>query len=385
MVATSCPKCQHINRLGARFCARCRTALVVRCPICGCDNRLTARFCSRCGTKLTPPSPLPGRFGTGQIPPQTIVHGRFRVLSLIARGGMGAVYRASDLHLQGKIWALKEMSEKGLAPEERQTAIQQFQQEALMLAALRHRNLPQVIDVFEEGGKHYLVMEYIEGQTLEKILEGTGCPLPEPRVLGWAEQLCDVLAYLHAQNPPIIYRDLKPANVMEENQTKIVKLIDFGIARFHKTGKTRDTVAIGTPGYAPPEQYGKGQSDARSDVYALGVVLHQLLTGYDPSQNPFHLPPARDLNPKVSTHVEQAIARATELDMADRFPSADAFWQALATGVSPRPSPPSPAPRPGLVPVLQPVAPPVVVIGPRLSVDKTRLDFGNVRQGEKVT
>ena len=334
---------------------------------------------------LTQPSPPPGRFGTGQIPAQTIVHGRFQVLDLIAQGGMGAVYRVTDTRLRGKIWALKEMSEKGLSQEERQTAIQQFQQEAHMLAALRHLNLPQVIDVFEEWGKHYLVMEYIEGQTLEKIVEGTGCPLPEPRVLAWAEQLCDVLAYLHAQAPPIIYRDLKPANVMEENQTEVVKLIDFGIARFHKMGKTRDTVAIGTPGYAPPEQYGKGQSDARSDVYALGVVLHQLLTGYDPSQNPFHLPPACKLNPDVSAHVEQAIARATELEMADRFSSADAFWQALAAGVSPRPRPPAPAPRPVSISVLQPVAPPVVVIGPRLSVDKTRLDLGVVRQGKKVS
>ncbi len=385
MVGTSCPKCGHINRLGARFCGRCRAALVVRCPHCGWDNRPTARFCSRCRAVLAPPSAVPGRFGTGQMPPQTIVHGRFCVLKLIAQGGMGAVYRASDLRLQGKIWALKEMSEEGLAPEERLTAIQQFQQEALMLANLRHRNLPQVIDVFEEWGKHYLVMEYIEGQTLERLLQGTSHPFPEPRVLAWAEQLCDVLAYLHAQSPPVIYRDLKPANVMEENQTGTVKLIDFGIARFHKTGKTRDTVAIGTPGYAPPEQYGKGQSDARSDVYALGVVLHQLLTGYDPSQNPFHLPPARKLNRNVSAHVEQAIARATELSMEDRFPTADAFWQALATGVSPRPSPPAPAPRPVPIPVLQPVAPPVVVIGPRLSVDKTRLDLGDVRQGEKVS
>jgi len=307
------------------------------------------------------------------------------VLGLIAQGGMGAVYRVTDTRLRGKIWALKEMSEKGLAPEEHLTAIQQFQQEALMLATLRHRNLPQVIDVFEEGGKHYLVMEYVEGQTLEKLMQGTGGPFPEPRVLAWAEQLCDVLAYLHAQTPPIIYRDLKPANVMEENQTKVVKLIDFGIARFHKTGKTRDTVAIGTPGYAPPEQYGKGQSDARSDVYALGVVLHQLLTNYDPSQKPFNLPLARQLNPGVSTHVEQAIARAIEFDMAARFPSAKAFWQALAVGVSPRPSPPAPAPRPVPIPVLQPVAPPVVVIGPRLTVDKTRLNLGDVRQGEKIT
>jgi len=380
-VGTTCPTCGTLNRPGARFCAGCRTILVVQCPHCGWLNRPTSRFCGRCQAMVAPPSPAPGRFGTGQIPPQTIVHGRFCVLKLIAQGGMGAVYGASDLRLQGKIWALKEMSEKGLDPEERLTAIQQFQQEALMLASLRHRNLPQVIDVFEEGGKHYLVMEYIEGQTLEKILEGTGCPLPEPRVLAWAEQLCDVLAYLHVQNPPIIYRDLKPANVMEENQTRVLKLIDFGIARFHKTGKTRDTVAIGTPGYAPPEQYGKGQSDARSDVYALGVVLHQLLTGYDPSQNPFHLPPACKLNPGVSSHVEQAIARATELNMEDRFPTADAFWQALAGGAAPQPIPPAPAPSPIPIPVPQPV----VVIGPRLSVDRTRLNFGDVRQGEKVT
>jgi serine/threonine protein kinase len=385
MAGTTCPTCGTVNRPGAHFCAGCRTILVVQCPHCGWLNRRTASFCGGCQVMLAPPSPVPGRFGTGQIQPQTIVHGRFQVLDLIAQGGMGAVYRVADTRLRGKVWALKEMSEKGLGQEERETAIQQFQQEANMLAALRHLNLPQVIDVFEEWGKHYLVMEYIEGQTLEKIVEGTGCPLPEPRVLAWAEQLCDVLAYLHAQNPPIIYRDLKPANVMEENQTRVLKLIDFGIARFHKTGKTRDTVAIGTPGYAPPEQYGKGQSDARSDVYALGVLLHHLLTGYDPSQNPFHLPPACKLNPDVSAYVEQAIARATELSMEDRFPTADAFWQALATGVSPRPSPPAPVPRPVPMPVLQPVPQPVVVIGPRLSVDKTRLDLGDVRHGEKVT
>ena len=385
MAGTTCPTCETANRPGAHFCAGCRTVLVVQCPHCGWLNRPTARFCGGCQAMLAPPSPVPGRFGTGQIQPQTIVHGRFQVLDLIAQGGMGAVYRVADTRLRGKIWALKEMSEKGLSHEERETAIQQFQQEANMLAALRHLNLPQVIDVFEEWGKHYLVMEYVEGQTLEKLMLGTSRPFPESRVVAWAEQLCDVLAYLHAQNPPIVYRDLKPANVMEENQTGVLKLIDFGIARFHKTGKTKDTVAIGTPGYAPPEQYGKGQSDARSDVYALGVLLHQLLTGYDPSQNPFHLPSACKLDPTISAHMEQAIVRATELEMTDRFPSADAFWQALVAGPSPRPSPPAPVPRPVPIPVLQPVAPPVVVIGPRLSVDKTRLHFGDVRQGEKVT
>jgi len=366
-----CPACGAMNRPTAHFCGGCRTALRVQCPQCGRDNRPSARFCGGCRATLTSPVSPPARFGTGQIKPQTIVHGRYQVLGLVARGGMGAVYQAADTHLQGKVWALKEMSKKGLSSDERQTAIEQFQQEALMLATLHHRNLPQVVDVFEEGGKHYLVMEYIEGQTLEEILQAAGGPLPEPRVMGWAEQLCDVLGYLHAQKPPIIYRDLKPANVMEENQTGTVKLIDFGIARFHKKGKTRDTVAIGTPGYAPPEQYGKGQSDARSDVYALGVLLHQLLTGYDPSQNPFCLLPVSTLNPDISDQVGKAISKATELEMADRYQSASAFWQAMAP-LAPAPPKPKPAKPQKTAPAKK----------PRLKLTTRRLDFGNVTWGE---
>jgi len=232
----------------------------------------------------------------------------------LGQGGMGAVYRAGDRRLSTVNWAVKEMSQSAISgPLERQQARDAFRHEAEMLAALNHPNLPRVTDHFEQDGKAYLVMEYVPGETLLSFLMREGLPQPQARVFEWARQLCDALDYLHTQRPPIIFRDLKPANIMLMPNGQ-VKLIDFGIARLFKPGQAKDTQAFGTIGYSAPEQYGKGQTDARSDVYSLGVLLHQLLTGYDPTSTPFHLPPASQVNLNLPQQLSDALSAATDSD-----------------------------------------------------------------------
>jgi len=287
------------------------------CSACGSANSPTAKFCSECATPLrgaTPPAGL-----TGLLPANALLNTRYLIVKRVGKGGMGAVYQAADTRLSSKVWAIKEMSDTALPdPVERQQAREAFQREAQMLATLDHPNLPKVNDFFIESGKLYLVMDYIDGRTLKDVLEASPSPLPEAYVLRWIGQVCDVLDYLHRCTPPIIFRDLKPDNIMVERGNR-VKLIDFGVARLFKSGKQRDTESFGTAGYAPPEQYGQGQTDARSDIYALGVTLHELLTRYDPALTPFNLPPARKVNPAVSARVEQAISKATQTLPANRF------------------------------------------------------------------
>jgi len=253
---------------------------------------------------------------------------------------MGAIYKAQDRRLQGKVIAVKEMSESAIVTTERRRVLESFQREAELLARLEHPNLVRVTDRFQEGKCHYMVMEFIEGRTLGKILAGRTDLFPEEQVLAWAGQLCDVLSYLHSQEPKIIYRDVKPTNVMVLDGIDAVKLIDFGIARFFKPGKRKDTMEFGTYGYAPPEQYGKSQTDVRADVYALGAMLHQLLTLRAPITRPFHFPPVRSLNPRVSRRVEAAIAKAVEANKSKRHQSIQELWEAL---LGKRPARPRPA------------------------------------------
>jgi serine/threonine protein kinase len=254
--------------------------------------------------------------------------GRYRILKTIGRGGMGAVYLAEHTRLQGTLLAIKEMSDAQLSPADKAEAVAAFYREAQILANLKHDNIPRVSDSFEENGKEYLVMQYVHGETLEEKLVQNGRPLPEKEVLPWAGQLCDVLHYLHSQTPPIIFRDLKPANIMVDRQGQ-VKLIDFGIVRFFKPGQAKDTTKFGSPGYAPPEQYGKGQTDARSDVYALAATLHHILTGVNPELNPFQFDPARQLNRQISQTTSDALVKALQKDRAARWPDMPAFRQAL--------------------------------------------------------
>ena len=179
------------------------------CENCGAANPPTARFCQHCAT------PLPVTHITGSLPEQTLLSERYQLLSRIGQGGMGAVYKATDTRLADRIVAIKEMSKAGLPDARLEEAEAAFEREATLLAKLSHPNLPGIYDHFTENDRTYLVMQYIEGETLEEYLEHRGGgPLPVDQVLDWAEQLCDVLSYLHSQQPPIVFRDLKPANVM---------------------------------------------------------------------------------------------------------------------------------------------------------------------------
>ncbi|MEA3341527.1 MAG: protein kinase, partial [Chloroflexota bacterium] len=256
------------------------------------------------------------------LTPNTLLQNRYRILRHIGGGGMGMVYLADDNRLPGRTCAVKEMSPDQLPPDDRTWATNAFRQEAQMLARLSHSGLTSVTDFFPEEGNLYLVMDYVRGETLEEMLEqAPNERLPQGQVLNVVRQLCDVLQYLHGQDSPVIFRDLKPSNVMLTPEGQ-VKLIDFGIARLFKATKSQDTVTLGTPGYAAPEQWGTaGQSDVRSDIYGLGVLLLRLTTGYDPTPNPFPLPQPRALMPKISPKIEYLILRATPAQPSARYQS----------------------------------------------------------------
>lgn len=295
--------------------------MTMTCRNCGTANRDHASFCNKCGSSLAGVTVQLRQLGT-------ILHGRYRVGNILGKGGMAAVYLAENTAKGGQV-AIKEMVDQFADSAHRDQAVAQFQSEARILNYLHHTNLPRVFEYFEEGGRHYLVMDYVDGETLQKLLDRTTGFLAERRVIGWGSQICDVLAYLHQQNPPIIFRDLKPSNIMVD-QTGTIKLIDFGIARFFNLAKNTDTLKMGTIGYAPPEQYGgKGQTTPRSDIYALGATLHHLLTGREPSDQPFTFPPARSLNPLITANTEATLAKAVEYDPAKRYQTAMEMKTAL--------------------------------------------------------
>jgi hypothetical protein len=233
----------------------------------------------------------------------------------VGAGGFGAVHLAEDTHLGDRQVAIKEMSQLGLTPEELRGAVEAFRREALLLAKLLHPNLPRIYEQFHEDGQWYLVMDFIEGETLESSLaQAPGGRLTVAQVLPLAAQLCSVLDYLHTRTPPIIFRDLKPANVLMTSAGQLY-LIDFGIARHFKPGQTRDTVAFGSAGYAAPEQYGKAQTTTQADLYSLGATLHQLLSGNDPANSPFLFAP---LHVTQLPGLERLIFQLLQQDKAQR-------------------------------------------------------------------
>jgi serine/threonine protein kinase len=268
---------------------------------------------------------------TGKLAPQSILHQRYLIVGHAGRGGMSAVYQAVDTQSGGRHVAIKEMSQGNLGSNELVEAKARFQQEANLLGSLHHPNLPTIYDGFSEEGRSFLVMEYIDGKTLLQMLKDSGGrPLPVAHVLDYAIQLCDVLMYLHSHNPPIIFRDLKPTNVMVKSNGDVM-LIDFGIARFFKEGQEQDTVFLGSPGYAPPEQHGTSQTNPRSDLYSLGATLHCCLTGRDPfhATDRFSFPPVQQMNPLVPMELDQLIQRMVSLDEQQRPNSALEVRQAL--------------------------------------------------------
>ncbi len=262
--------------------------------------------------------------------PGVVLQGRYAIEGTLGIGGMSVVYRGRDLRFKDVVrpCAIKEMYQSAPDSNTRLLNLKNFEREAGLLATLQHPAIPRVYDFFEEHGRVYLILELIQGKDLETVLDEAGGPLAEERVARWAVQLCEVLTYLHNQQPePIVFRDMKPSNVMVTPDERIV-LIDFGIAR--GLVRTRGTV-IGTEGYSPPEQY-KGIAEPQGDLYALGATLHHLLTASDPrTETPFtfHERPLRQLNPVVSPELEAVIEKALSYDMKTRWASADEMRQAL--------------------------------------------------------
>lgn len=245
----------------------------------------------------------------------TVIEGKYEILKEIGRGGMSIVYLAMDKRLN-KQWAVKEIRKKGNGKND-EIVVNSLLTEANMMKRLDHPALPRIVDIIDNGITIYIVMDYIEGESLDKILSEYGAQ-PEDMVVGWAKQLCDALSYLHSQKPSIIYRDMKPANVMLKPEGNI-KIIDFGIAREYKEQNLADTTVLGTKGYAPPEQY-SGQTDPRSDIFALGMTMHHLLTGVDP-RNGEPYAPVRQWNPELSEGIEIIIDRCVEPAAENRYQS----------------------------------------------------------------
>lgn len=262
------------------------------------------------------------------LAPGTLLNSRYRIISILGQGGMGAVYRASDEHLHIPV-AVKEnlflSEEYG----------RQFQREAHILAGLRHANLPHVTDYFAiENQIQYLVMDYIEGEDLRQRMERMGA-LPERETILIGISICDALSYLHTRYPPIVHRDIKPGNIKVTADGQAV-LVDFGLAKIMEGSQVTSTGARAmTPGYSPPEQYGTARTDARSDIYSLGATLYATLTGVIPEDGlarmtgKSQLTPIRDLMPKINRKLAEAIEHALELDPEDRFQSADLLKKEL--------------------------------------------------------
>jgi serine/threonine-protein kinase len=270
------------------------------------------------------------------------LRGRYRVRKIIGQGGMGCIYLADDLRLEGRQCALKEVEHDRTLPAKMvQEARDQFLREATVLARLDHPNLPKVSDFFSNGPRDYLVMDYIPGKDLRTLMTEAMAKksfLPELDVLNWANQLADALSYLHEQNPPILHRDIKPSN-MKLTPSGVIKLVDFGLVKLLAPGEVTITVlqGQGTALYTPLEQYGGdiGHTDVRSDIFSFGATLYHLLTNHAPTDarerflNPDALPEPRLLNPNISLRTQKAILWAMELHPDNRPESVEAFRETL--------------------------------------------------------
>jgi eukaryotic-like serine/threonine-protein kinase len=303
------------------------------CISCGTANQPQAAFCFSCGHALQSSAGVATATApTGSLTLNHLLNQRYQIISQLGKGGFGAVYKAEDTQLGKRVVAVKEMSQRSLQPHEIAEAVDAFKREALMLGSLTHQNLPRIYDHFSDGGRWYLVMDFIAGQTLEEHLNSAGAGqthrLPLEQVLDIGVQLCTVLGYLHSRQPPIIFRDLKPANVILDPDGHLY-LIDFGIARHFKPGQSKDTIAFGSPGYAAPEQYGKAQTNPRADIYSLGATLHQVLTGNDPSQAPFRFQPPRSYDPSIPAALDALVMQMLDMDEGKRPASMAVIKQEL--------------------------------------------------------
>jgi oligopeptide transport system substrate-binding protein len=309
----------------ALYCANCGAAIElsssedddVTCFACGKPLELVA---AQSGSVAIVDQPLPGN----------LLQQRYLIVNQVGTGGFGAVYRAKDTLHHDKTVAIKSINLRDLKPQEVIEATDTFNREMTLLSDLAHSNLPRVYDHFTDAEHWYLVMDFIGGETLEEYVQYTYSEgrLPLDEVLDIGMQLCTVLDYLHSRQPSIIFRDVKPANIMHTPGGHLY-LIDFGIARRFKPGQAKDTIALGSPGYAAPEQYGRAQTTPQTDLYGLGATLHHLLTGSDPSENPFHLAPLSAFDIAAPLELQELIAQMLEMDAAKRPQSAALVKQRL--------------------------------------------------------
>ena len=249
----------------------------------------------------------------------TVLDGKYEIVRQIGKGGMSVVYLAMDNRLN-KQWAIKVVQRQGRGKNNE--LIINKATDAEVMKNLDHPAIPRVFDIIDrpEDPQIYIIMDYIEGEDLSYIVKEFGAQ-PEDLVVEWGKQLCDVLIYLHSQKPPIIYRDMKPSNVRLKPEGNL-KVYDFGISRKYKEQSLADTNVLGTKGYAPPEQYGSSQTDARSDIYSLGMTLHHLVTGADPRADDYVKYPIREYNPELSEGLEYIIEKCTKYEPGDRYQTA---------------------------------------------------------------
>ena len=255
----------------------------------------------------------------------SVIDGKYKILNVVGKGGMSVVYLAMN-ERANKQWAIKEVRKDGMQSLE--VVKQNLVAETDLLKKLNHPHLPSIIDVIDCDDTFLIVMDYIEGNPLSKALETSGAQNQDD-VIEWAKQLCDVLGYLHSRKPPIIYRDMKPSNVMLKPDGNVM-LIDFGTAREFKYSSVADTTCLGTQGYAAPEQFGgHGQTDARTDIYCLGATMYHLVTGHNPATPPYEMYPIRQWNPMLSSGLEEIILKCTQRNPEDRYQSCAELLYAL--------------------------------------------------------
>ncbi len=328
----------------------------MKCPYCGTDNPPGEEFCINCGGALnaTPPaganvsgptgvpnvailSPSgntnPGGTTAGggstsayrtMAPNSQLQSGRYVVEKVLGQGGMGAAMLAKDTRVSNKLVVIKELISDSTDPQQKQSDVNNFKREVDTLAQIDHPLVPTVTDSFQELSRYFMVQEYVPGENLEDHMERIKRPMPEREALTYASQVLDILDYLSQLKPPIVHRDIKPANIIIGSKDKRAHLVDFGIARADeaRNAKRKQTAALGTPGYAPPEQY-QGNADSRADLYALAATLHHLLTNRDPRDYPpFIYPPARSLNKGLTADIERVLDHALQINVNNRYQKA---------------------------------------------------------------
>lgn len=283
------------------------------------------------------------------LQPGALLRERYQIKQAVAQGGMGSIYLADDIRLEGRVCAVKEVIGDPLASaDDLNEAHEQFYREASVLARLDHPSLPKVSDFFAEEGRDYLIMDFVPGRDLSDIVSTArdeGRFLSEAEVLGWARQLIDAISYLHLQDPPVLHRDIKPAN-LKLTPNGMIKLVDFGLVKLLETDEQRTVTIVqgrGTAHYTPLEQYGgdTGHTDVRSDIYSLGATIYHLLSNEPPAEakerflKPSAFSPLRDINPLISARTERAVNWALSLHPDERPPSVEALRDALFEGIFP--------------------------------------------------